>query len=67
LARLFVSRARLWLLDEPFTALDQAAIQAVAGLIEAHAKSGGSALYTSHHHVSVAGARRLELTPPARH
>lgn len=61
LARLLVHDARLWLLDEPFTALDKAAISSVASLIEAHAARGGMVVFTSHHHVAVTQARRMDL------
>jgi heme exporter protein A len=64
LARLLVGSARLWLLDEPFTALDRDAIRNVASLIEAHAASAGLIVYTSHHHVSIGSVRRLELVAP---
>ena len=61
LARLLVNKARLWLLDEPFTALDKAAIRMVAELFEDQAAQGGMVIYTSHHPVRIAKARRMEL------
>jgi heme exporter protein A len=61
LARLLVNKARLWLLDEPFTALDKTAIRTVAGLFEDQAAQGGMVIYTSHHPVRIAKARRMEL------
>lgn len=48
LARLTLGNARLWLLDEPFTALDNAASNAVRALIEEHLDGGGCAVLTSH-------------------
>jgi len=48
LARLYLSQRRLWLLDEPFTAID---VQGVARLQERfrrHAGEGGAVLLTSH-------------------
>ncbi len=49
LARLAVASAMpLWLLDEPFAALDEEAIAAVRGLIEHHLKAGGLVVLTSH-------------------
>ena len=62
LARLLVSPARLWVLDEPFVALDVAAVAMLCGLIEEHLQKGGMALFTSHQEVSLAapgGALRL--------
>jgi heme exporter protein A len=62
LARLLVNRARLWLLDEPFTALDRMAIRTIATLLEEHAAAGGMAVFTSHHAINVANARTLEIS-----
>jgi heme exporter protein A len=62
LARLVVSGAvPLWLLDEPFTALDPAGSDVVRALIEAHAGSGGMVVFTTHHDAGVAASRVLEL------
>jgi len=61
LARLLVNRARLWLLDEPFTALDKTAIRTIATLLEEHAAGGGMAIFTSHHTINVAHAQVLEI------
>jgi len=48
LARLLLSPARLWLLDEPYANLDRDGIQLVNRLLENHANRGGAALITSH-------------------
>ena len=61
LARLLTRRAKLWLLDEPFTALDAGAVDVVAGLLAAHVAGGGMAVLTSHAPVPVAGGRELDL------
>lgn len=62
LARLLVSPARLWVLDEPFVALDVAAVAMLCGLIGEHLQKGGMALYTSHQEVSLpAPGRALRL------
>jgi heme exporter protein A len=63
LARLLLNKARLWLLDEPFTALDKVAIRGVAALMEEHAARGGVIIFTSHHPVTLVHARRMDLTP----
>ncbi|ADE14033.1 heme exporter protein CcmA [Nitrosococcus halophilus Nc 4] len=62
LARLLVNRARLWLLDEPFTALDKRAIRTIATLLEEHAAAGGMAVFTSHHAINIAHARTLDIS-----
>jgi heme exporter protein A len=49
LARLLLSaHAPLWLLDEPFDALDADGIAALNGVIAGHAAAGGCVLLTSH-------------------
>jgi len=59
LARLLLSREALWVLDEPFTALDVKAVEQLARLIEAHLQKGGMVVYTTHQEVGMrAGACR---------
>jgi heme exporter protein A len=53
LARLVNERRALWLLDEPFVALDTAAVDLVAGLIGAHLQRGGLAVLTTHQAVDI--------------
>jgi len=55
LARLVVSTAKLWILDEPFVALDPAAQNALSEVINAHLTRQGMVLLTSHQAVSLAG------------
>lgn len=61
LARLLTNNVQLWILDEPFTALDKKAIQMVESLLDQHAQRGGMAIVTSHHHVNCEYARILKL------
>jgi heme exporter protein A len=54
LARLLMSaQAALWILDEPFTALDADAVGYVQEIIAAHLRRGGMVVYTSHQDVVV--------------
>ena len=48
LARLLLRDAKLWVLDEPLTALDVGGRALVAQLIEAHVEAGGSVIYSTH-------------------
>ncbi|MBA5249862.1 MAG: cytochrome c biogenesis heme-transporting ATPase CcmA [Gammaproteobacteria bacterium] len=48
LANLILSKATVWLLDEPFTALDPQGVKMVESCIEAHSKQGGICLFTTH-------------------
>ena len=63
LARLMLNRASLWVLDEPFVALDHASLELLAGVIGQHLQQGGMAVLTSHQQVDIPGARvqTLEL------
>ena len=64
LARLQLSGMRpLWILDEPFTALDATGIGHTRSLIEAHLAGGGLVLLTTHQEIAVAAPsmQRLEL------
>jgi heme exporter protein A len=64
LARLALSAARpLWVLDEPFTALDTAALAVVRQLVEAHLDRGGIVVLTTHQEVPIAAraTQRVEL------
>lgn len=68
LARLALSMASpLWLLDEPFDALDTDGITALNGIIAEHAAAGGCVLLTSHQPLSLAAPvpAVLDLEPYA--
>ena len=63
LSRLALSQARLWVLDEPFVAMDEAGVRMLADLIAAHLGKGGLAVLTSHQLVDIGSvpAQLLEL------
>ena len=62
MARVLAQRAKLWLLDEPFTNLDAAGAELVSQLLVEHVRHGGLALVVAHHELSLtADVRRLEL------
>ena len=64
LARLVMSRAApLWVLDEPFTALDARAVQFMQRLVGEHVSAGGAAILTTHQDVQIDAPvqRRLDL------
>ncbi len=48
LARLWLAPAPLWLLDEPYANLDLDGINLVNRMVQAHLRSGGAALLTTH-------------------
>ena len=55
LARLLTCAAALWVLDEPFTALDARGVAVVDAMLREHTEAGGSAMITSHHPVALSG------------
>ena len=61
LARLLLRPADLWVLDEPFSALDAAASTLLGTLIGDHLDRGGIAVLTSHQPAPVAGGQELTL------
>jgi len=61
LARLVHEKRTLWVLDEPYVALDPAAIALLARLIGAHLQGGGLAVLTTHQNVEVAATTVVEL------
>jgi heme exporter protein A len=63
LARLALSQhAPLWILDEPFNALDIAANAWLTGLIEGHLKNAGMVVLTSHQDMPITATNQLDLT-----
>jgi heme exporter protein A len=61
LARLLLSKALLWVLDEPFTAIDVHGIAMLQGLLQKHLQDGGAVLLTSHQSIDVPQVRSLNL------
>jgi heme exporter protein A len=62
LARLALSAsAPIWLLDEPFTALDAGAAALTRALLGEHAQRGGSMVYTTHQDAGLRDSRVIEL------
>jgi heme exporter protein A len=62
LARLYVSEAvPLWILDEPFTALDVRGVAHLSALIARHIENGGTVVLTTHQEVPVDAARRKRV------
>jgi len=62
LCRLLMSRAKLWVLDEPFNALDVKAVGMLVTLIDAHLKRDGMVLLTTHQDVTLPSERVAEIT-----
>lgn len=54
LARLYLSGCPLWLLDEPFTAIDKEGVAELEALLVKHVEQGGAVVLTSHQLLQVA-------------
>jgi heme exporter protein A len=67
LARLYLPGPRLWILDEPFTALDAQAIAQLERHLTEHCEQGGMVVLTTHHTLArtPASYRRLDLEASA--
>jgi heme exporter protein A len=61
LARVVLSQAPLWLLDEPLNALDAPAQAAFRSALHNHLAAGGLAIAATHADLGMAAARALEL------
>lgn len=63
LARLYLQPPPLWILDEPFTALDTQGVAQLEEHLARHCEAGGLVVLTTHHRLSrvPAGYRELDL------
>ena len=61
LARLLTRKAKMWVLDEPFTALDVKAVDLLLDLIREHLGAQGMVILTSHQSIALPGGRELQL------
>jgi heme exporter protein A len=63
LARLAAMPAALWILDEPFNALDVGSVRTLHDAMAAHRDRGGMAILTAHQDIELpAGTRCLQMT-----
>ena len=62
LARLFLLNNPVWILDEPFNAIDSAGIQCLVESIKKHLSSGGILVLSSHVEVPLTDLQELELS-----
>ena len=68
IARLLVSAAPLWLLDEPTVALDADGVERLGAAVARHRNGGGMAVVATHAELLLPGSERLHVAdyaPPA--
>lgn len=61
LARLWLSQAPLWVLDEPFTAIDKNGVRILTRLFEQQVEKGGMVILTSHQEIPSEQLQVLDL------
>ncbi|MFZ2989042.1 cytochrome c biogenesis heme-transporting ATPase CcmA [Ideonella sp.] len=61
LSRLWLESAQVWLLDEPYDALDAAGSRDLNHALEWHLQCGGALVLTSHQAVNLPGLQTLDL------
>jgi len=61
LARLYLSDAKLWILDEIFTAIDKKGVAQLEAFLREKARMGVAIVLTTHHELSIPGIRLLRL------
>lgn len=61
LARLWLSTAKLWVLDEPFTAIDAAGVEKLTQQLVRHAGTGGIVILTTHQPLTLPDVRQIVL------
>ncbi len=62
LARLILSKAKLWILDEPFVALDVAAVELLQNIIAKHVENGGMVILTTHQEVPLTSGEIIRVS-----
>lgn len=61
LARLWLSSHKLWILDEPFTAIDVAGVDKLTHQLKRHTENGGMVILTTHQPLNVDNVRQIHL------
>jgi len=62
LARILLSGGLLWVLDEPFTNLDDAGRRFVEGRLNEHLANGGLAALAAHHALDIHDGEVIDVT-----
>lgn len=61
LARLMITEAALWYLDEPFTAIDKQGVSFLESRLQEHLNQGGAVVLTSHQDLTLNNLRKYSL------
>ena len=61
LSLLFITQSKVWLLDEPFSALDSKAIKIIETRVDDHCNSGGICILTTHQECNIKNMKEISL------
>lgn len=61
LARLYLEKKPVWILDEPFTAIDKKGVAKLEAHLQAHTQQGGIVILTTHQDLSLANVQSIRL------
>ena len=61
LARLLISSAKIWFLDEPFAALDNQGVKLIEACMQGHLDVGGSVVLSTHQPIAMNAVRHYSL------
>jgi heme exporter protein A len=62
LARMLLTNAKVWLMDEPTVSLDAATSDVIINAIKTHCTNGGAAIISTHIEMDIPNARILNVT-----
>ncbi|WP_286233718.1 cytochrome c biogenesis heme-transporting ATPase CcmA [Thalassotalea sediminis] len=62
LAKLWQSTAKIWILDEPFTAIDKKGVLTLEQRMQVHAEKGGAVILTTHQDLQMSSDKYKKLT-----
>ncbi|MDB2534092.1 cytochrome c biogenesis heme-transporting ATPase CcmA [Porticoccaceae bacterium] len=63
LARLFTTEAKIWYLDEPFTAIDKQGVDILQARMGSHLAAGGCILLSTHQDLAMDKVRKYSIEP----
>lgn len=61
LSRLYLTPSPVWILDEPFTAIDKVGVTKLETLMQEHALGGGCVILTTHQDIALEGIKKINL------
>ena len=61
ISRLILEKKKLWMFDEPYLGLDEAAINIFNETLKNHVKAEGMVIFSSHYHLEMRGLNTIDL------